>query len=105
MICSFQISLLLSIDAVMAGQILGVGLGNGMRDGVGDRGTGVGDRGAGVGDRGEVRDRCVAVDGRGVRVHGRVWWLPVTNILLMSVVKMVLVTFAVDVCGGRCILI
>ena len=62
--------LLLSIDTVMAGQVLGVGLGNGMRDGVGDRGAGVGDRGAGVGDRGEVCDRCVAVDGRGVRVHG-----------------------------------
>ena len=37
---------------------------------MGDRGAGVGDRGAGVDDRGEARDRCVALDGRGVRVHG-----------------------------------
>ena len=64
--------MLLSIDAVMGGQILGVEVGAGMSDGVGDRGAGVGDRGAGVGDRGEGRDRCVAVDGRGVRVHGGV---------------------------------
>ena len=46
--------LLLSNDAVMAGQVLGVG--SGWVDEVGDQGAGVGDRGAGDDDRGEARD-------------------------------------------------
>ena len=65
---SLSDQLLLSNDAVMAGQVLGVG--SGWRDEVGDRGAGVRDRGAVEADRGEACDRCVAVDGRGVQVHG-----------------------------------
>ena len=78
MICSDQ--LLLSNDAVVPGNELGVG-NDGVDEvdeqggGVGDRnsvdqGAGVGDRDAGDDDRGDVQDRFVAVAVHGVPVHG-----------------------------------